>query len=494
MAISDKLVAAALKNLEKLLINKGFNAEGMISKFDFNNDGEIDLEEFDRGLTELTGSSAPRSYLQPIFSAIDQNDSGKLSSNELMALLGIENKTMTSSSSSLMVSNHVEEKYNGEYILQSSKMNGKDWYLNSDNCRLYYYDANDGGAPSWSFDDREQDGSNDWYSGGWTRVPSDGNIPLGSRRFVGAGKITISVTERDDEPEQNIENVDEEIPEVDEGDLVSFAEGWVNGLAAELDQDFQHESHIDAKFAEINGKFEEELSNLPVFAQTPARALWKIKSDALVSVAKTKLSSDKAKIVTGLGLAGAAIGAVSSLNQMSNENESIISVEEDVRNAIEEQIEENFTDSNSVEVPDSVDVPDRVQVSESISESLTVEEVSNENIQDSDDADISLDEIINLMNEARFLNEQKELINGFKGTIFQLSFKVISIDRTFGIGISDDFKRGNTLQVNSGNHEIEVRMKNDYDTSSISINSEMSLQVSVEAWNGIRKRLIVNSF
>ena len=126
---------------------------------------------------------------------------------------------MTSSSSSLMVSNHVEEKYNGEYILQSSKMNGKDWYLNSDNCRLYYYDANDGGAPSWSFDDREQDGSNDWYSGGWTRVPSDGNIPLGSRRFVGAGKITISVTERDDEPEQNIENVDEEIPEVDEGDL-----------------------------------------------------------------------------------------------------------------------------------------------------------------------------------------------------------------------------------------------------------------------------------
>ena len=35
MAISDKLVAAALKNLEKLLINKGFNAEGMISKFDF---------------------------------------------------------------------------------------------------------------------------------------------------------------------------------------------------------------------------------------------------------------------------------------------------------------------------------------------------------------------------------------------------------------------------------------------------------------------------
>ena len=45
MAISDKLVAAAMKNLEKLLISKGLNPEGMISKFDFDGDGEIRSEE-----------------------------------------------------------------------------------------------------------------------------------------------------------------------------------------------------------------------------------------------------------------------------------------------------------------------------------------------------------------------------------------------------------------------------------------------------------------
>ena len=93
MNISDKLVAAAMKNLEKLLISKGFTANSMLAKFDFDGDGKINIDEFDSGLTKLTGSSAPRSYLGPIFSAIDTNGSGFLEQSELMALLGIENKT-----------------------------------------------------------------------------------------------------------------------------------------------------------------------------------------------------------------------------------------------------------------------------------------------------------------------------------------------------------------------------------------------------------------
>ena len=97
------------------------------------------------------------------------------------------------------------------------------------------------------------------------------------------------------------------------------------------------------------------------------------------------------------------------------------------------------------------------------------------------------------MNGARFLNEQKELISGFKGSLFELSFRVNAVDRTFGIGISDEYRRGNTLHVTSGINDIEVRMVNDYDTSKILTGTEMSLQVSVDSWNGIRKRLIVNS-
>ena len=487
MAISDKLVAAAMKNLEKLLISKGLNAEGMISKFDFDGDGEINIDEFDNGLEELTGSRAPRSYLQPIFSAIDQDGSGKLSSNELMALLGIENKTMISSSS-LVISNHVKEKYNGEYRLQSSKINGKNWYLNSNGCRLYFYNANDGGAPSWSLDDREQDGSNDWYGGGWTRVPADGNIPVGSRRFVGAGKITILVNEVSSENDTSEDSEDEE------PDMVSMVENWSLELGQMLENSESDEA-IDSIKLSMDEKFESEVSQLPLVTRAPARAIWKIKSDAVVTIAKTKLSNDNAKIVAGLGIAGAAVGALSTIDMESKKAENAMESKSETDMSISENEEtlessDSWPESNRVEVPDRVET---VSVSEPLSKPFTDENTSDTNISESDATSISLEEIIIQMNGARFLNEQKELITGFKGSLFELSFRVNTVDRTFGIGISDEYRRGNTLHVTSGIHDIEVRMVNDYDTSKILTGTEMSLQVSVDSWNGIRKRLIVNS-
>ncbi len=513
MAISDKLVAAAMKNLEKLLISKGFNAEGMISKFDFDGDGQIDIDEFDNGLAELTGSRAPRSYLQPIFSAIDQDGSGKLSSNELMALLGIENETVDSSSS-LIISDHVNEKYNVEYRIKSSQINGKDWYLNSNNCRLYFYNANDGGAPSWSLDDRDQDGTKDWYSGGWTRVPADGNIPVGTRRFVGAGKITISVVEGVEEPTESSDTSEEEKINDDEGTLV-------NRMTFELTESLTNstsEEEIDAVKAVMDDRFESELNKLPQVARAPIRALWNIKSDAVISVAKTKLSNDNAKIVAGLGLAGTAIGAISSINQnIKSDNDDVELVPENEQpleqnQAITESAEDSseilrvdvpdrvdlpeqissdqWAEENEVEVPEKVDLPERVSVSEPISESFNEDDSEDKILQNSD---FSLDEIIYKMNEARFLNEQRELISSFKGEVFNVSFKVNSVDRTFGIGVSDDYRRGNTLHVISGNNELEIRMKNDYDTSGISSGQEKSLEVSVVDWNGIRKRLVLQS-
>ena len=504
MAISDKLVAAAMKNLEKLLISKGLNAEGMISKFDFDGDGEINIDEFDNGLEELTGSRAPRSYLQPIFSAIDQDGSGKLSSNELMALLGIENKT-TISSSSLVISNHVKEKYNGEYRLQSSNINGKNWYLNSNGCRLYFYNANDGGAPSWSLDDREQDGSNDWYGGGWTRVPADGNIPVGSRRFVGAGKITILVNEVSSENDTS-EDSEDEAP-----DMVSMVENWSLELGQMLENPESDEA-IDSIKLSMDEKFESEVSQLPLVTRAPARAIWKIKSDAVVTIAKTKLSNDNAKIVAGLGIAGAAVGALSTID-MESKSETDMSISEneetlessdswpesnrvevpDRVETVSQESSEHWAETHEVEIPDRVELPERVSVSEPLSKPFTDENTSDTNISESDATSISLEEIIIQMNGARFLNEQKELITGFKGSLFELSFRVNTVDRTFGIGISDEYRRGNTLHVTSGIHDIEVRMANDYDTSKILTGTEMSLQVSVDSWNGIRKRLIVNS-
>ena len=96
------------------------------------------------------------------------------------------------------------------------------------------------------------------------------------------------------------------------------------------------------------------------------------------------------------------------------------------------------------------------------------------------------------MNKARFLNEQRELLSRFKGEVLELSFRVSSVDRTFGIGVSEEYKGGNTLMVTSNSYEIEVRVKKETDTNKILSGTEMKSKVSVADWNGIRKRLIVD--
>ena len=121
----------------------------------------------------------------------------------------------------------------------------------------------------------------------------------------------------------------------------------------------------------------------------------------------------------------------------------------------------------------------------------SVTEISSPIIKESS---LSLDEIVEKMNGARFLNEQRELISSFKGQILDLSFRVNSVDRTFGIGISEEYKNGNTLFSTSNSHEIEVRVKKEFDTSNILSGTDMNSSVSVIDWNGIRKRLVVNLY
>ena len=215
-----------------------------------------------------------------------------------------------------------------------------------------------------------------------------------------------------------------------------------------------------------------------------------MKSDAIVTIAKTKLSNDNAKIVAGLGIAGAAVGALSSVNSITEKDEKFIESKSEIHMQKESDQKESLESSNSRPSDEEIESV----IDENISdENISDENISDENMSDSEVTSISLEEIINQMNGARFLNEQKELISSFKGSTFELSFRVNSVDRTFGIGISDEYKKGNTLHVTSGINDIEVRMINDYDSSKILTGTEMSLQVSVDSWNGIRKRLIVNS-
>ena len=80
----------------------------------------------------------------------------------------------------ILVSEHLLPKYNGIYTIEANEINGKPWYKNNSGCILYFYNANSGGGPSWSLDDRPQDGTNDWFRGGWIEPPNSGGPPFGT--------------------------------------------------------------------------------------------------------------------------------------------------------------------------------------------------------------------------------------------------------------------------------------------------------------------------
>ena len=114
----------------------------------------------------------------------------------------------------ILVSEHSLPKYNGIYTIQNNEINGKPWFKNNSGCILYFYNANSGGGPSWSLDDRSQDGTNDWFRGGWIEPPNSGGPPLGTRRWAilethrrfEIKMESVSIPDESDEPILNSDN------------------------------------------------------------------------------------------------------------------------------------------------------------------------------------------------------------------------------------------------------------------------------------------------
>ncbi|MBJ29332.1 MAG: hypothetical protein CMB61_04660, partial [Euryarchaeota archaeon] len=68
--------------------------------------------------------------------------------------LNTDRSSTFASGESILVSEHSLSKYNGIYTIQNNEINGKPWFKNNSGCILYFYNANSGGGPSWSLDDR----------------------------------------------------------------------------------------------------------------------------------------------------------------------------------------------------------------------------------------------------------------------------------------------------------------------------------------------------
>ena len=527
----DRMVSSAMKKLETMLIDRGYTASSLLENFDTDGDGEINYDEFDNGLLRVTGAKAPGSLIRAVFSAIDADNNGSISLAEFAALMGGDDVEL-SETSGIEISGHSIQIYNGVYAFQSDLMNGKPWFKNNSGARLYFYNANSGGAPSWSLDDREQNGSNDWYNGGWTRPPVDGRTPLGDRRFVGAGKITIKPVVAQRDSSESINQVKDEVLSTAFIDVETEIEEDVEDTP--LSPDVEKQSPLDeaiqvtdsilidiqealadpnADLDELrdvaDAKFEESIRGLPYSLKIPVREVWKLKVDAAFTLAKINMNSENnaAKIAAGVGLAGAVVGGVAAAGMRDNAGTETPTPTPEPESSSDWHDDHHVEVTQDVDPPERVRVPDRVNlpgespfVVEETTKSIEPISVPSEPIAVSEVAQVdevasSLNSIISEFTEARFLNDQRALVEQHSGSTFDFNLRVFSVERTFGVRLKDEYRGGSTLVGTlEGDIEVEVRLKSNTDTSDFHNGSEIMISAEVGDWNGIRKRLVLNAY
>ena len=513
MALDDKFVSLALKNLQDVLARSGISPEALFTKYDFDGDGFLSYEEFSSSLSSITGQRAPRAALEAIFNAIDVDKSGGLDLREIISSFGGQNSPSNikiSPGSSLEITDHANNEYNGTYFLQDNQINGKPWFKNTKNPSspkiLYFFDANSGGAPSWSLDDRLQDGSKDLYRGGWTRAMADGELPLGTRRWVGIGKLTVLFSDIPDNKEKII-NSEEKVSAASINNNETKPandDDWYNSktgkqqleylrdnntkpsnmeeLISELDMIKDalvkgvNDDSISVKEGRIyaDSVFENKLTNIPTPLKPIARSAWDSQAD---SIEATLLAS------AGIATVGASVIAASAI--IEGEKEQKLQVSENTTDEIDildtpvEDIE------NYSEPPSS-----REEIGES-SENTSSEEIiiTEEFVEKS--TNLSIDEVIEDFSKARFSQEKKTVEEKYKGEKLTLDIKVNSVQRTFGMNLQEKYKGGNTLLAKYGNFDLEILLPNSPEYADYSQNNEYSITTSISTWNGIRNRLVL---
>ena len=225
---------------------------------------------------------------------------------------------------------------------------------------------------------------------------------------------------------------------------------------------------------------EEKIRDLPFLFQSPARRMWSSNADSILAKIVENLPppEDVAKaaaVASAVGIGAATVAAQAGLDTQTPE-EAIV-------NAVVNTVVENAAEV----VLDTVS-----PTYESVPETTSSIEVVTDNEPDTtiESSGLDLLAISTALNESRYLNDQVEIIESVSGKIAQASVRVEKLERTFSIGIDDEYRGGQTIIGSiDGVGEVEVHLKASADISSIRPNHNSEFTLSLHKWNGIRKRL-----
>ncbi|MCH2643661.1 MAG: EF-hand domain-containing protein, partial [Candidatus Thalassarchaeum sp.] len=317
--MKTNIEAIAIKNLQDILRERGYTAETLFSKFDTDGNGALSKIEFEAALRSITGQVAPQAILNAVFGALDRDSSGSLELAELLSIVDSGVTHSFSSGQSIVVEDHPQDRFNGTYSQQEGTMNGKPFFKNQSGCLLYAFSSGSS-ASSWNLDDRDQNGSNDWYRGGWTRAPPDGSLPLGVRRWVGVGKLSLSPTDpgananTGSVENEDLDSIDAEFPEYDQqlSDLLSEFDSALNYFEGKVTNG---ELSADQAMEMANTAFERKSSELPPVLRFSAQKVWEKKTSRLEDFLRSNAPSP-----SSIAAGAAAMGTVGALTTSAAQN------------------------------------------------------------------------------------------------------------------------------------------------------------------------------
>ncbi len=458
--MKTNIEAIAIKNLQDILRERGYTAETLFSKFDTDGNGALSKMEFEAALRSITGQVAPQAILNAVFGALDRDSSGSLELAELLSIVDSGVTHSFSSGQSIVVEDHPQDRFNGTYSQQEGTMNGKPFFKNQSGCLLYAFSSGSS-ASSWNLDDRDQNGSNDWYRGGWTRAPPDGSLPLGVRRWVGVGKLSLSPTDpgananTGSVENEDLDSIDAEFPEYDQqlSDLLSEFDSALNYFEGKVTNG---ELSADQAMEMANTAFERKSSELPPVLRFSAQKVWEKKTSRLEDFLRSNAPSP-----SSIAAGAAAMGTVGAIATSAAQN-----------------------------VPAPLPPPSLPAAPEPEPPAAPEPELPSGNYSDQSE----IESAMLAFQDARTISERNSVKDSLSGASSSVQFRVNAVERTFGIGLSDAVRGGNTIIADvEGVGEVEIRMPSSADVSHIKSGYEGELSCTIVDWNAVRRRLIMES-
>ena len=466
--MKTNIEAIAIKNLQDILRERGYTAETLFSKFDTDGNGVLSKIEFEAALRSITGQVAPQAILNAVFGALDRDSSGSLELAELLSIVDSGVTHSFSSGQSIVVEDHPQDRFNGTYSQQEGTMNGKPFFKNQSGCLLYAFSSGSS-ASSWNLDDRDQNGSNDWYRGGWTRAPPDGSLPLGVRRWVGVGKLSLSPTDpgananTGSVENEDLDSIDAEFPEYDQqlSDLLSEFDSALNYFEGKVTNG---ELSADQAMEMANAAFERKSSELPPVLRFSAQKVWEKKTSRLEDFLRSNAPSP-----SSIAAGAAAMGTVGAIATSAAQNVPAPLPPPSLPAAPEPE-------------PPAAPEPEPPAAPEP--------ELPSGNYSDQSE----IESAMSAFQDARTISERNSVKDSLSGASSSVQFRVNAVERTFGIGLSDAVRGGNTIIADvEGVGEVEIRMPSSADVSHIKSGYEGELSCTIVDWNAVRRRLIMES-